>query len=236
MGRRIASSLFFAALLALLAWALITGGLKKYLTGPLQRLGLLPAAQTVDGTVDEDVLFDDDSTVDWSDPVSDTDTDVFESEQYAAGEGASSYELLLNPDYFNALLDKYATDLPIADLRASFESGRVILAGNAKVADLTALFQIPSGVVLFLPETVPCRLSCVPRVEDGRIRVSVTEVQSDYSVLSPFLSRDGILSSVEGFLNDQIKKYLSSNYIMKTATVSSGGLKVAFSVEKSPET
>ena len=230
-GKKIVAGLFFAALAALLAWAILTNVFGQVLTNPERFFGI---ESSVDATLtdDEDVLFDDDSTVDWSDPA----TDVFEP-SYSSGvdsshvsedAGAKVFEFVLTPDYFNALLEKHSDGLPLEDVTSSFSEGTVILSGKAKVSELASLLNIPAALVIFLPETVPCTLHCVPEVSHGQMYVKVTKVSAGSDVLAPYLSRSEILSSVEWFLNDRMTKYLPSEYIMQSARVTETGMYVQF--------
>ena len=228
MGRRIATGIFFAALLALLAWAAITGMIGKYFE---RALGSLAA----DGSAvsEEDVLFDDDSTVDWSVPEEDVLGEDFLTEDPPAQESTApkTYEFELTKDYFDVLLEKYASDIPIRGLSTTFSDGQVVFSGGADVSALSELLNIPSALTLFLPSTVDCKLYCVPVVKDGRIRVSVAKVTAGSDMLSPFLQREGILSSVENFLNDLLRKHLPDHYKMQSATVSQGKMYVRFCIE-----
>lgn len=223
MGKRIAVSLLFAALSALLVWCVAVFGWKMY------KSEVLSEWESPFDDSSEEVLFDDDSTVDWSDPV----TDVFDSseEPIPLPSAPKTYEFALTPQYFNALLERYSDGIPIRGLSSSFASGNVILSGMADVDALTELLDIPAALVIFLPDTVDCKLACVPRVEEGRLRVSVVKVWAGSDILAPFLSTEGILSSVEDFLNDLLMRYLPEEYQMQSATVTDGGLYVRFSIE-----
>lgn len=229
MGKRIASAVFFSALMALLAWAAVITFWRAEGREALSAMGASSEGETAS---EEDVLFDDDSTVDWSDPI----TDVFDSTPQgsdvpAAPQPPKSYEFALTSDYFDALLEKYSDGIPIRSITSSFSSGHVILSGKADVDALTDLLNIPAALVVFLPDTVECRLACIPRVENGRLRVSVAKVWAGSDILAPFLSAEGILSSVEEFLNDLLMRYLPATYHMQSATVSDGGMYVRFSVD-----
>lgn len=230
-GKKIATGLFFAALLALFAWALLTSVFGEYLQAPEEYFGI-GHASSVSESDEEDVLFDDDSAVDWSDPA----TDVFESSATVSEPSVSSepgerfYEFALTPEYFDALLAKYSDGLPLRDVTSAFADGTVVLSGNAVVSQMAELLDIPAALVIFLPETVPCTLRCVPEVSEDRLRVKVTQVSAGSDVLAPYLSRSEVLSSVEGFLNDQLTKYLPSDYKMGSARVTETGMYVRFSV------
>jgi len=231
MGRRLVSGIFFAALLALLCWALIVGvfGRGTALSFPWSE-GDVPADPAGD-----ELLFDDDSTVDWSDPV----TEVFDgSPEVTEPSGGSipavkpkTYEFAVNEDYLNALLGKFSGQVPIRNLQAAFGNGTVTLSGNAAVSGLAELLEIPAALVVFLPETVPCRLECVPDVCDGRLTVSVVRVAAGSDMIAPFLSDGSILSSVEQYLNGKLTEYLPEEYRMQSVTVSERGMYVRFSVE-----
>ena len=234
MGRRILVRLFFAALSALLVWAAVTGTLSRFFSHPERFFGIeneeAPAVQD-----SEEVLFDDDSTVDFSDPF----TDVFDSavsESDDAGEtedtAPRSYEFVLTPEYFNAILEKYAESLPIYNMSSRFSGGAVVMSGDASVDALAELFGIPAALTFFLPDTVPCTLWCSPKVADGRLSVTVTKVSAGSDVLSPYLSRPEILSSVESYLNDLLSRYLPEEYEMKSAKVTDTGLYIRFSGKK----
>ncbi len=228
IGKRIVRGLFFAALLALLAWAFVTGSLKKYFSSSEKLFGI--ESPQSDSQLSDDVLFDDDSTLDWTDPATDAfdpDRDPTPSETEKKD---SSYEFALTPDYFNALLEKYAEKSPLKNVTSSFSDGTVILSGDAEVDTLADLLGIPAALVVFLPKTVPCALQCVPRVENGGLRVDVVKVSTGSDVLAPFLSREEVLSSVEDFLNKTLTEHLPSNYIMESAKATSTGLYVRFSV------
>lgn len=229
MGRRILSGLFFAALTALLAWAAVTGAWSRLTDLPRQ--WLQADASVCSESSEEDVLFDDDSTVDWSEPV----TDVFDplpstSTDLPSVELPKTYEFALTPAYFNALLEKYSDGIPIREICSSFASGQVVLSGRADVDALKELLDIPAALVIFLPKQVDCQLTCVPRVEQGRLRVTVSKVWAGSDVLAPFLGGAEVLSAVEGFLNDLLTKYLPSQYEMRSASVTEEGMYVRFSV------
>ncbi len=238
-GSRIFSGLFLAALTALFVWAVLTGTFKDFLLDSARFFGIENhfAASDSDG---EEVLFDDDSTIDWSDPV----TDVFDSASlseisHSGGEQSDEtddykekfYEFALTPEYFDALLKKYSDGSALKNVTASFSDGAVILSGDVSVSALTEQMDIPAALVVFLPEFVPCTLNCVPEVEEQRLKVTVTKVSAGSDVLAPFLCQPKILSAVEEFLNGQLKKYLSSNYKMQSARVTKTGIYVRFSVE-----
>lgn len=232
-GRKIVSGLFFAALAALLVWAGLTFFFKKYLNYPQEYFGIGNSAPASDAS-GEDVLFDDDATVDWSDPA----TDVFDpstapapSSPESSQKEELSYEFALTSEYFDALLLKYSDGLPLQDLTSSFGDGIVVLTGNAVVSRMGELLDIPAALIIFMPETVPCSLQCVPEVSEGRLQVKVTKVSAGSDILAPYLSRSEILECVEGFLNEQITKYLPSNYKMQSARVSESGMYVRFSVQ-----
>lgn len=233
-GLRIVRKLFFAALTALLVWALLTGVFGKYFSSPQSLFGIQSSVSEQNS--DEDVLFDDDSTVDWSDPAEDVfDSIVEENSPSEEKDGSSQYEFALTPEYFSALLDKYSDKIPLKNATSSFSDGTMILSGDADVSLLSDLLGIPSALVIFLPDTVPCELCCVPQVCDGRLQVSVSRVSAGSDVLAPFLSREEVLSAVEEFLNEQLTKYLPSNYIMQSAYVTSSGLYVRFLVTENPD-
>lgn len=237
-GSRIFSGLFLAALTALFVWAVLTGAFRDFLMDSARFFGIenhfVPSDS--DG---EDVLFDDDSTVDWSNPI----TDVFDSaslSEITLSDGEQSdetdeykekfYEFALTPEYFDALLKKYSGDSALKDISATFSDGEVILSGDVSVSVLTKQMDIPAALVVFLPESVPCTLNCVPEVEDQRLKVTVTKVSAGSDVLAPFLSQPKLLSAVEEFLNGQLTKYLSSDYKMQSARVTKTGMYVRFSV------
>ena len=236
MGRWILSRLLLAALTALLVWAFVVGVFGKFLSHPERFFGI-KEPETSLSSEGEDVLFDDDSTVDWSDPV----TDVFDSSDVSqAPSGGESkdpepkpkyYEFILTPDYFDALLLRYSDGLPIYRISSSFSEGAIVLKGDASVDALSEQFGIPAAFRIFLPDTVPCTLWCTPRVEEGRMTVRVTKVSAGSDLLSPYLSRAEVLSSVEGFLNDQLTRYLPAEYRMQSVKVTETGMIVGFSAE-----
>ncbi len=237
-GSRIVSGLFLAALTALFVWAVLTGVFRDFLTDSARFFGIEnPVGATVS---DDDVLFDDDSTVDWSDPI----TDVFDPSSLSgietsdgnSGEETTDtpkekfYEFALTPEYFNALLQKYSGGA-LRNVSSSFVEGKVILSGDVRISVLTRQMDIPAALVVFLPETVPCTLDCVPSVSQGRMSVTVTKVSAGNDVLTPFLSRPEVLSTVEEFLNEQLTKYLSPDYTMQSVRVTDKGMVVRFSVQ-----
>ena len=239
-GSRVVSGLFLAALTALFVWAVLTGVFRDFLTDSARFFGIENHFSFSDSD-GEDVLFDDDSTVDWSSVV----TDVFDpttvTEDFASdGEDAEVpsddvpekfYDLALTPEYFCALLKQYSDGLALKNVMASFSDGIVTLSGDVSVSKLTEQMKIPAALVIFLPETVPCTLDCRLSVEEGRLKVSVTKVSAGSDVLTPFLGQSNVLSVVENFLNEQLTKYLSSNYIMHSVRVTKTGMYVRFSVE-----
>ncbi|MBO5214539.1 MAG: hypothetical protein J6B86_07205 [Clostridia bacterium] len=239
-GSRIVSGLFLAALSALFVWAVLTGAFRDFLTDSARFFGIENHFSFSDSD-GEDVLFDDDSTVDWSSPATDvfdgvvfsevSDTEGENSEAVTDGESEKFYELALTPEYFCALLKKYSDGLALKNITASFSDGRVILSGDVCVAKLTEQMKIPAALVVFLPEFVPCTLDCALSVEEQRLTVTVTKVSAESDVLTPFLGQSGVLSAVENFLNEQLTKYLSSNYKMQSVRVTETGMYVRFSVE-----
>ena len=116
-------------------------------------------------------------------------------------------------------------------MTATFSTGTVILSADVSVSLLSKQMDIPAALVVFLPNTVPCTLYCTPSVSDGRFRVSVSKVSAGNDVLSPFLGREEVLSTVEEFVNDQLTKYLSSDYKMQSVRVNDRGMYVRFSVK-----
>ncbi|MBP3300865.1 MAG: hypothetical protein J6M34_05115 [Clostridia bacterium] len=225
MGRRMLTGIFFAVLLALLVWAAVTGMIGNFLRRTLNAL-------EADGTgvsSAEDVLFDDDSTVDWSEPDQDVFVESLPSEESSA---PKTYEFALTKDYFAVLLEQYSAEVPIRNLTAEFSDGQVIFSGGADVPVLSELLKIPSALVMFLPKTVDCNLYCVPEVSEGRLKVTVVKVTAGSDIISPFLQGEGVLTAVEDFLNDLLTKYLPSHYKMQSATVSDGGLYVRFLIGK----
>jgi hypothetical protein len=227
MGRRLFSVIFGGALLALLCWALVVSLVRRE-NAPL-------AWVEVDGSLSsdgEDVLFDDDSTVDWSDPTEEvvgslTDTSV----EDLPAEGPKTYEFAVNEDYLNALLEKFSGEVPIHGLQASYGNGTVILSGDASVSDLAELLDLPAALVIFLPERIACRLECVPEVTEGRLTVSVVRVSAGSDIIAPFLSDGNILSSVSEFLNGRLTAYLPKEYRMQSVSVTQRGMYLRFSVE-----
>ncbi len=233
-GSRIVSGLFLAALLALFVWAVLTGVFKDFLTDSARFFGIEnPVVST--GSDGEDVLFDDDSTVDWSDPYTDTFDPSPSFPEVPSGSSDVSkgkfYEFALTPEYFNALLEKYSGASALKNVTATFSEGQVVLSGDVNVLALTKQMNIPAALVIFLPDTVPCTLCCVPEVVDGCLQVTVPKVSAGNDVLAPFLSQPGVLSTVEDFLNEQLTKYLSDDYVMQSARVTKSGMYVRFSVE-----
>ncbi len=229
MRARVVSGLFLAALSALLVWAVLTGVFRDFLTDSARFFGI--ENKVTVSSDREDVLFDDDSTVDFSDPA----TDVFEpvvsspvTETPDQPEKGKTYEFAVTPDYFNAWMEKYSNGDLFQNITASFEEGVVVLTGDVVVARLSEQFEIPAAFVLFLPKTVPCRLTCVPTVEEGRLRVTVTKVWAGNDVLAPFLGNSTVLSTAETFLNDQLTRHLPSDYIMQSVRVDKTGMIVRF--------
>lgn len=237
MRRRIVSGLFLAALCALLAWAVLTGALSKFLSDSARLFGIENPVNAP--APEDDVLFDDDSTVDWSDLFTDVFEDASLSDSDTAGETEDAngepkekfYEFALTSEYFNALLKKYSDGSALKNMSASFSKGRVILSADVSVVLLSQQMEIPAALVVFLPKTVPCTLECIPSVAEGRLRVKVSKVSAGSDVLSPFLGREEVLSTVEEFLNDQLTKYLSSDYKMQSVRVTDRGMYVRFSVK-----
>ena len=239
-GSRIVSGLFLAALSALFVWAVLTGAFRDFLTDSARFFGIENHFSFSDSD-GEDVLFDDDSTVDWSSPATDVfDPATFSEDSETDGEDSEtptddipekSYELALTPEYFCALLKKYSDGLAMKNVTASFSDGNVMLSGDVCVAKLTEQMKIPAALVVFLPEFVPCTLDCVLSVEEQRLIVTVTKVSAGSDVLTPFLGQSKVLSAVEDFLNEQLTKYLSSNYKMQSVRVTKNGMYVRFSVE-----
>ena len=229
MGKRIVGGLIFAALSALLVWAALVslGDLREYLLSSAGNSSF--SAESSDG---EDVLFDDDSTVDWSDPLTEVFDPVSEDDaETVLPAPPKTYEFALTAEYFDVILEKYSDGIPFRNLSSEFSSGYVILSGAADVDALAALLEIPAALVVFLPDAVDCTLACVPKVEEGRLRVSVSKVRAGSDILAPFLSTDGILSAAENYLNNLLTEHLPSEYRMQSATVTEGGLYIRFSVE-----
>ncbi len=234
MRGRTVSWLFSAALTALLAWAILTGSFWDFLADSARFFGI---ENTVTMSTDgEDVLFDDDSSVDFSDPATDvfdptlsTDTGSSQKPPSSSESGAGkTYEFAVTPDYFNAWMEKYSNGDLFRNITAAFGDGNVVLTGDVVVARLAEQFEIPSAFVLFLPKTVPCRLTCAPTVEEGRLRVTVTEVWAGNDVLTPFLGNPAVLSKAEDFLNDQLTRHLPSDYMMQSVRVDKTGMFVRF--------
>lgn len=226
MGRRLFSGVFFAALLALVAWAAITGNLRRYAELPLRWLGIEGAQSETSDT--RDVLFDDDSTVDFSDPVIEEPDDVpfVETETPIATPGER--EFLLRPAYFDALLAQYCADLPLESPKATFSAGRIVLSGTVRASRLTSLFNIPSALSLFLPARAECSVSCVPRVRDGRIEVRVLDVRAGNDVISSFLRDDAVYSCVADFLNEKLLNTVPKQYEIRSVSVDESGIRVTF--------
>lgn len=236
---RLVSWLFLAALTALFVWAVLTGVFRDFLSDSARFFGIENSTQATasDG---EDVLFDDDSTLDWSDPITDVfdpsslteveSSDTSESDSDGPSDKEKHYELALTPQYFNALLQKYSGDF-LQDVDSAFSDGQVILSGNVKISALCEKLKIAPALVIFLPETVPCTLYCTPKVSDGRMTVTVTKVSSKNDLITPFLRRSEILAGVEDFLNEQLTQYLSSDYVMQSVRVTDSGMIVRFSVQ-----
>ncbi len=238
-GSRVVSGLFLAAVTALFVWAVLTGVFGDFLRDSARFFGIENhfSASSQDS---EDVLFDDDSTVDWS-PV----TEVFDASSFSEISNPSDdtdseatdrpkgkfYEMALTPEYFASLLEKRSGSSALKNVTVTCSDGEVILSGDVSVSALTKQMNIPAALVVFLPESVPCTLHCAPEVTDGRLGVTVRKVSAGNDVLAPFLGRPGVLSTVEDFLNEQLTRYLSSNYIMQSARVTEGGIYVRFSVE-----
>jgi hypothetical protein len=218
------TGIFFAVILALLVWAAVAGVIGNFLQKTLNAL----AADGSAVVSEEDVLFDDDSTVDWSEP----DRDVVEEVPTVESTAPKTYEFALTKDYFGVLLEQYASEIPIRNLTADFSDGQVIFSGGADVPVLSELLKIPSALVMFLPKTVECNLYCIPEVSEGRLKVTVVKVEAGSDIISPFLQGEGVLTAVEDFLNDLLTKYLPSHYKMQSATVSDGGLYVRFLIEE----
>lgn len=238
-GSRIVSGLFLAALTALFVWAVLTGVFKDFLSDSARFFGIENHFVSTDS--DEDVLFDNDADVDWNDPITDafdpsslSEIPVVDSQEGEDTSGASHekfYEFALTPEYFSALLKKYSKGSSLENVTASFSDGTVILSGDVSVSLLTEQMSIPAALVVFLPESVPCTLYCVPLVKDGRLTVTVERVSAGNEILTPFLSQSRVLSAVEDLLNEQLTKYLSSNYKMQSARITKTGMYVRFSVE-----
>ncbi len=237
-GSRIVSGLFLAALTALFVWAVLTGAFRDFLTDSARFFGIENHFSLTDSS--EDVLFDDDSTVDWSsavtdvfDPSSLSEIPTVDSTEHSDGEDLSEkfYEFALTSEYLSALLSKHSDTSALKNLSASFDEGEVILSGDVDVSLLTKQMDIPAALVIFLPESVPCTLHCAPEVFQGRLKVTVTKVSAGSDVLAPFLSQPKVLSSAEDLLNRQLTKYLSSDYKMQSALVTKTGMYVRFSVK-----
>lgn len=232
--KKIATGLFLAALSALILWAAVAGCLRLFLSGSSSLFG--KDASAPPERVSDDVLFDRNENDLSSDSLNlppDTPVgDNFDPSRPAVSEGEAGgyYEFAMTPEYFNALLRKYEENLPIKSPAASFSGGEMILSGDADVSSISSMLNIPAALVVFLPKTVPCKLSCVPVVRDGKLLVTVTSAWAGSDILSPYLSREGVLSSVEEFLNLQLTKYLPSEYIMESASVSDGGIYVRFRI------
>ena len=230
---RIVSGLFLAALTALFVWAILTGVFRDFLTDSARFFGIENWAGAT--ASEDDVLFDDDSTVDWSDPI----TEVFDASvtqvEYSEGDSTDGseetfYEMVLTPEYFNALLQKYSGSA-LSEVSSAFKNGQVVLSGKVNIPSLTEQVKIPAALVLFLPKNVSCTLHCVPQVSEGRMMVSVSNVEAGSEVLKPFLGRPEVVSSVEDFLNEQLTKYLADNYVMQSVRISDFGMTVRFSVQ-----
>lgn len=228
MGRKLFSVIFGGALLALLCWALVVSLVWREASVPIVRA----EEEGVPEASEEDVLFDDDSTVDWSDVTEDTAGTLSGTvtEDLPAG-GPKTYEFAVNEDYLNALLEKFSGELPIHGLQAAYGSGTVVLSGDASVSDLTDLLDLPAALVIFLPDRIACRLECVPEVKEGRLTVSVVRVWAGSDIIAPFLRDESILSSVSEFLNGRLTAYLPEEYRMQSVSVSERGMYLRFSVE-----
>lgn len=239
MRSRLLSGVFLAALAALFVWAVLTGAFHDFLTDSARFFGIEPAVSSAGE--DDDVLFDDDAS-----GLPDAATDVFEVQSTLSSEGEGEkrpsadggtpkdeeegYEFALTPDYLNALLAKYSGGL-FSDLAATLSKGTVLLTGSVDAGTLAEQFSMPAAVTLFLPDSVPCALTCTPEVSDGRLRVTVTKVSAGSDLLTPLLSRHPVLEKVEAFLNDRLTEYLPARYRMESVRVTEEGMFVRFSAE-----
>ena len=239
MRSRLLSGVFLAALAALFVWAVLTGAFHDFLTDSARFFGIEPAVTSSEE--DDDVLFDDDAS-----GLSDVATDVFEVQTSLSSEGdaenlpdadggtpkdeAKDYEFALTPDYLNALLGKYSGGF-FSGLAAALSKGTVLLTGSVDAETLAKQFSVPAALTLFLPDSVPCALTCAPEVSDGRLKVTVKKVSAGSDLLTPLLSRPEVLERVESFLNDRLTEYLPSRYCMKSVRVTEEGMFVRFSAE-----
>ena len=189
MGRWILSRLLLAALTALLVWAFVVGVFGKFLSHPERFFGI-KEPETSLSSEGEDVLFDDDSTVDWSDPV----TDVFDSSGVSqAPSGGDSkdpepkpkyYEFIMTPDYFDALLLRYSDGLPIYRISSSFSEGAIVLKGEASVDALAELAGKAADVVPILSRHLNAGLARMGNLirEDYRSYFILDEGDNDFWV------------------------------------------------------
>lgn len=229
--------LFFAGLLSLLVWAGLVGIFKDLLAGHDAFLPVGGAPSRVDS---EDVLFDNDTDVLWSDPsqpttdtvasVPSTDGETSASAPSTDAQGPKYYEFVLTPDYINLLLERYSDEIPLEGVTAVFSGGAVYFSGEADIPAIASRWKIPAALVIFLPKRVPCTLRCHPEVSEGQLRIRVTEVRTKAEILTPYLSRPEILSAVEAFLNEMLARYLPRSFVMRSVTVSDLGLYLRYSV------
>ena len=227
--KRIAAGIFTAALAALTAWALITAVISQKLNTPKHSFGA-DAAERIDDP--EDVLFDDDSTVDFSQPAQaafDENSSAFESSAPTPQSGI--FEFAVTPEYFNLLLKQYADSIPLHDATATFSSEALTVTGNVFPSELAQIADLPPAVILFLPQSVPCSLQCVPKAEDGALRVCVTQVNCANEAISSFLERGEILSAVENYINGLLEEHLPDFYKMEYTSLSAGGIYVRFRID-----
>ena len=233
MGKRsVAGGVFVAAVLALLFWAFVTGALGDFMRNPAPYFGVAGEERTDDVLFEEPEDFSSDSVADTFDPVTDPQTSSSDAETDSSSDTQTirTFEFILTPEYFNALLEKYSYGLPLRKPAASFASGQMILTGEIEVAPFCEMMSVPPAFTIFLPRVMACRLECVPEVSEGGVRVRVLSASAGSDLLAPYLSRPEILSEVERFLNRQLTEYLPDTYVMRSIKVSEGGLHVRYEI------
>lgn len=234
MGKQsVAGGVFVAAVLALVFWAFVTGALGDFMRNPAPYFGVTGEEDS------DDVLFEEgreevfsDSVADTFDPVTDpqTSSEDEETDSVSDTQTIRTFEFILTPEYFNALLEKYSHGLPLRNPAASFFAGKMLLTGEIEVAPFCEMMSVPPAFTVFLPRVMSCRLECVPEVSEGCVRVRVLSASAGSDLLAPYLSRPEILSEVERFLNRQLTEYLPDTYVMRSVSVTEGGMLVRYEV------
>ena len=218
--KRKAGNVFLAALAALLAWAAVTGTTARILSDPRPAEDLPPRAETVLFDERHDVL-----------PAEEPVRPVFEPVKEPVRR-SKVFEFAITQDYFNSLLETHADRIPVRNARAIFEKEAIRVIGDVPAATVAEEARIPSAARLFLPETLPCALICVPCAEEGKVRVRIRAAECENPLFQPFLSRDTTLQAVEDYLNGLVEKYVPSSYQMEYVGLTDSGIYVRFRTEE----